>query len=114
MGDCKSFILYTEQREVVESLSDEQAGKLFKGIYRYIEGEDVEFDGILKIAFIPIKQNLDRNKEKWNEVKEKRKQAGKLGAEKRWNDDKKKEITRQHKMEVNNRKVIGLNSLYDN
>ena len=85
MADCKSFILYTEQQEVINNLTDEQAGQLFKGIFQYVETGNVEFDGILKIAFIPIKQNLDRNIEKWNEVKEKRKIAGKMGAEKRWN-----------------------------
>lgn len=86
MADYKSFILYAEQREVVDSLTDEQAGQLFKGIFKYVNGEDVEFEGILKVAFIPIKQNLDRNIEKWNEVKEKRSKAGKIGAEKRWNN----------------------------
>lgn len=93
MADYKSFILYTEQKEVIDSLTDEQAGQLFKGIFKYVNGEDVEFDGMLKVAFIPIKQNLDRNIEKWNEVKEKRKKAGKIGAEKRWNNVTNTEIT---------------------
>ena len=86
MADYKSFILYAEQKEVIDSLTDEQAGQLFKGIFNYVNGEDVEFDGMLKVAFIPIKQQIDRNKEKWNDVKEKRSKAGKIGAEKRWNN----------------------------
>ena len=32
-----SFILYTEQKEVIDKLSDEQAGKLIKAIYKYVE-----------------------------------------------------------------------------
>ena len=28
-----SFVLYTDQKETVEQLSDEEAGKLFKAIY---------------------------------------------------------------------------------
>lgn len=76
-----SFILYTEQREVFNSLTDEEAGKLIKEIFNYIETRQENLTGMLKIAFIPIRQNLDRNTEKWEEIKNKRSEAGKLGAE---------------------------------
>lgn len=77
-----SFILYTEQRAVIEKLSDEQAGKLIKAIYEYVETEQMpELDAMLDIVIIPFRQSLDRNKEKWEDVKEKRREAGKLGAE---------------------------------
>ena len=60
-----SFILYTEQKEVIDKLSDEQAGKLIKAIYKYVETEKMpELDKLLDIVIIPFKQNLDRNKEK--------------------------------------------------
>lgn len=77
-----SFILYTEQKEIFENLSDEDAGKLIKQIFKYIEtGQEPEINGMLKIAFIPIRQNLDRNNDKWEDIKQKRSEAGKLGAE---------------------------------
>lgn len=85
-----SFILYTEQKEIFESLSDEDAGKLIKQIFKYIEtGQEPEIKGMLKIAFIPIRQNLDRNNDKWEDIKQKRSEAGKVGADKRWNKKEK-------------------------
>lgn len=77
-----SFILYTEQKEIIDKLTDEQAGKLIKAIYQYVkDGIIPELDMLLEIAFIPIKQNLERNSEKWENIKQKRSEAGKIGAE---------------------------------
>lgn len=59
-----SFILYTEQKEIIDKLSDEQAGKLIKAIYEYAEkGEMPKLDSLLDIIIIPFKQALDRNNE---------------------------------------------------
>ena len=75
-----SFILYTEQREVINKLSDEQAGRLIKAIYEYVETEKMpELDSLLDIVIIPFKQNLDRNKEKYNKISEIRAKAGAKG-----------------------------------
>jgi DnaD/phage-associated family protein len=77
-----SFILYTEQKEVVDKLTDEQAGKLFKAIYEYAETEQMpQLDSLLDIVIIPFKQSMDRNTEKWEEIKKKRSEAGRMGAE---------------------------------
>lgn len=77
-----TFILYTEQKEVIDKLSNEQAGKLIKAIYEYVEtGEMPNLDNVLDLVIIPFKQNLDRNADKYEETKKKRSEAGKLGAE---------------------------------
>ena len=77
-----SFILYTEQKEVIDKLSDEQAGKLIKAIYEYVETDKLpKLDAILDIVIIPFKQNIDRNTDKWEKIKQKRSEAGKIGAE---------------------------------
>ena len=77
-----SFVLYTEQKEVVDKLTDEQAGKIFKAIYEYVQTDKMpELDSLLDIIIIPFKQSLDRNTEKWEEIKKKRSEAGKKGAE---------------------------------
>lgn len=77
-----SFILYTEQKEVIDKLTDEQAGKLIKAIYEYAETEKMpKLDTLLEIVIIPFKQNIDRNTNKWEEIKKKRSEAGKIGAE---------------------------------
>ena len=103
-----SFILYTEQKEIFESLSDEQAGKLIKQIFDYINtGKEPEVEGMLKVAFIPIRQILDRNNNKWENTKKKRSEAGRRGANNRWNNknDIKTANTKTAKNEIANAKV---------
>lgn len=83
--DKKSFIFYTNYIETFEALSDEQAGQLIKAILNYASTQKVqELDGLIKIAFIPIKQNIDRDMQKWKEQKKKRSEAGKKGMAARW------------------------------
>ena len=76
-----SFILYQEQKGIFDMLTDEEAGKLIKAIFEYENtGQLLELDKSLKIAFIPIKSTLDRNKEKYEKVVERNKK----NIEKRW------------------------------
>lgn len=75
--DKKSFILYHDQKEVIDELSDEQAGKLFKAIYEYNVNKKIILKGALKLVFIPFKTTFDRNENKWENTKEKRSEAGK-------------------------------------
>jgi len=84
----ESFILYTEQQELFKELSDEQAGELIKGIFKYVKtGELPSFSGISKMAFIPIRQMLDRNLIKYEEKREKLRQNGKKGGRPSINND---------------------------
>ena len=78
----ESFILYQEQKEIFEALTDEQAGRLIKAIFDYAspDNEDVTVENDLKLAFIPIRQQLDRNAKKYSEVIEKRRIAGAKGS----------------------------------
>ena len=87
----KTFILYSDQKEIIDKLSDEQAGMLIKAIYQYVtDGTIPKLDALIEIVFIPFKQALDRNNESWENIKSKRSIAGKIGAEKRWGKDSKK------------------------
>ena len=81
----KGFILYADQKELFTQLSDELAGKLIKHIFRYVNDEDpITDDVIINIAFTPIKQHLKRDLDKFNETKERRSKAGKIGMANRW------------------------------
>ena len=81
----KGFILYADQKELFTQLSDELAGKLIKHIFRYVNDENpVSEDVIINIAFTPIKQHLKRDLDKFNETKERRSKAGKIGMANRW------------------------------
>lgn len=80
----KSFVLYTDQREVFEELSDEDAGKLIKHIFAYVNDEDpITDDKLLKVAFLPIKTQLKRDLKTWENKQEQRKDAAKKSVESR-------------------------------
>lgn len=80
-----SFVLFTEINDIVELLTNEQKGLLFQAILDYQMGKEPNLeDPIVKIAFTSIKQDLDRNNEKWNEARARRSEAGKKGMANRW------------------------------
>ena len=75
------FVLYCDIIHTAEKLTDEQAGKLFKHILRYVNDENPECDFVTEIAFEPIKQTLKRDLVKY----ENKRAQNKANAEKRWN-----------------------------
>lgn len=80
----KSFILYADLIHTAEELTDEEAGKLFKHILRYVNDKNPDApDRITKIAFEPVKQQLKRDLQKYESIKSKRSLAGKASAETR-------------------------------
>jgi hypothetical protein len=80
MEGKKSFVLYTDQREVFDELSDEDAGRLIKHIFSYVNDENPSTDDILiKVAFLPIKTQLKRDLKMWDEKKQQRAEAGRKG-----------------------------------
>lgn len=73
----KSFILYHDQKEIIDELDNEQAGKLFKAIYEYNVNKKNTLDGVLKLVFISFKKTFDRDEQKWEDITSKRSEAGK-------------------------------------
>lgn len=93
-----SFILYLEQKQIFEMLTDEEAGQLIKAIFEYEDtGQTVTLDRSLQIAFLPIKNVLDRNKEKYEKVVERNRK----NIEKRWNKEDTKNTTGKNGMPKN-------------
>jgi len=85
--DKKSFILYSDIIHTVEKLTDSDAGQLLKHLLRYVNDQSPITDNTLvEIAFEPIKQQLKRDLVKFEDVKVKRSEAGKAGANKRWQE----------------------------
>jgi hypothetical protein len=85
-----SFILYLEQKQIFEMLTNEEAGQLIKAIFEYEDtGQIVRLDRSLQIAFLPIKSALDRNKEKYENVVKRNKR----NIEKRWKKENTKNTT---------------------
>ena len=80
----ESFILYTQINEILKEMTDEQKGQLFQAIVDYeITDEVPELPTLVKIAFIPIKQGLDANNKKYDDIRQARSDAGKRSAERR-------------------------------
>jgi len=80
----KSFIVYSEWRDTFEQLSNEQAGKLIKHIFSYVNDKDPKTtDIIINLAFTPIKQTLKRDLKKWERQHKQRVNAGRKSAENR-------------------------------
>jgi hypothetical protein len=77
----KSFLLYCDLIHTIEQLTDEQAGDLFKHILRYVNDQDPEAESVItKIAFEPIKQQLKRDLQKYEQIRER----NSANARKRW------------------------------
>ena len=73
MAEKNSFVVYTDIAETLEELEDAQVAALFRGMVKYQQtGEDPKFRGTLKYVFIPIRQQMDRDNEKWSKTKEAR------------------------------------------
>lgn len=78
----KGFIVYGDIEAIVKEMNKEQIADLFVAMLDYFNHEeDPCFTGEMKFAWIPIKQQMDRDREKY-ETKCKRLQAN---ASKRWN-----------------------------
>jgi len=58
-----SSVLYYRHGKIVGLLSDREVGQLVRTIFAYIQrAETPDFDGILMMAFIAIKGDLDRDR----------------------------------------------------
>lgn len=75
----KSFILYSDSLDVLDHLTDEQAGVLFKAIKSYNNSDEITLDSLLNIAFIPIRNHLDRDNEKYENICERNRANGLKG-----------------------------------
>lgn len=82
MREKNSFVLYTNYKEQLKYLSYEEVGKLMMAVFEYEETEKMPttLEGMACMAFLFIKQRLDEDNNKYKEVVEKRKRAGKQGA----------------------------------
>lgn len=79
MTNKKSFVLYNDQIELCDALTDQQAGKLLKAFFNYQNNKDVNLNKTLQLIFIPFKTTFDRDSKKYGEEVEKRRKAGKIG-----------------------------------
>jgi hypothetical protein len=76
----KSFILYSDLLHTIDLMPDENAGKLFKHILKYVNDLNPEAEDLItKLSFEPIKQQLKRDLIKWEDKSVNRSESGRLG-----------------------------------
>lgn len=75
----KGFILYNSFYEPIKALKNEQLGKLLRAIFNYTINGEITQDNDILIAFMFIKNQIDIDTNKWEEERQKRKEAGRLG-----------------------------------
>ena len=113
MAKKDSFILYTEQKAVIDKLSDEQAGRLIKAIYEYVStGEMPKLDSVLDLVITPFKTILDKDKENYEKVCKLRAEAGSKGGKQKLANASKSKQKKQ--MQTKGSKCDDNDNEYDN
>ena len=83
----KTFLSYYDQSQIYDGLSDEQAGKLIKHIYKNLSSSPPGNDLLVKYAYEIIKKKIDADYDKWIEKCAKNKEIAKKGWAKRHMQD---------------------------
>ena len=73
MATKKGFLLLNNQIEIIETLTDEQAGQLLKAFYDYNLGKEIKLNGLMLTVFSNFKIVFDENEQKYQETCEKNK-----------------------------------------
>jgi hypothetical protein len=79
----ESFVFYSDFFETLFALPDSECVKVLRAIREYMHGGDYPLEGAAGVAFIPIRQTMDRDNEKFEKVCEQRSIAGKRSSEMR-------------------------------
>jgi hypothetical protein len=75
----KSFLLHVDSLDILDELTDEECGLLFKAIRAHQLGDDIELSGLVRVAFSPFRNQFTRDDEKYSLTCERRAQAGSKG-----------------------------------
>jgi uncharacterized phage protein (TIGR02220 family) len=76
MSKRKSFLLHIDSLDILDDLTNEQVGELFRAIKAYQHGETLELSPIVKVAFSPFKNQFIRDSEKYEKTCKARAAAG--------------------------------------
>ena len=76
----KSFLIYIDSLDVLDDLTIEQTGELFKAIRDYQIEKEIELSGLMKAIFTPFRNQFERDNEKYLQKSEKNRE----NAHKRW------------------------------
>lgn len=81
----RSVILFSEWKKPLRALSLEQKGLILDALLDFPDGRRPDFeDPLLAMAWEFMEGGLEANAKKWDKIRERRSDAGRKGAEKRW------------------------------
>jgi len=75
----KSFIVHKDSLSVLDDLTDEQCGQLFRAIKAYQLNEPIDLPSIVKVAFSPFRSQFIRDNDKYQNIVERNKNNGAKG-----------------------------------
>jgi hypothetical protein len=75
----KSFVLHVDSLDVLDELTNEQAGMLLKAMRDYHNEDETPLDALTKIVFCPFKNQFNRDSLKYQTTCERRANAGSIG-----------------------------------
>ena len=97
----KSFIMYSNYRKFLSMLSDAEIANLMRAIFCFVEDEEIpELDSKTDICFAVITDQIERDREKYQKVCERRAYAGRLGGKQKHENRLKKEAVKEGEKEV--------------
>ena len=79
MNRKKSFLIHIDSLDILDDLTNEQCGELFKAIKSHHTDQEINLSTIVNIAFSPFKNQFIRDQEKYLKTCEARAQAGSIG-----------------------------------
>ena len=101
----KGFLLLNNQIEIIEDLSDEQAGQLLKAFYDYNNGNEVKLKGLMNSIFKQFKVIFDENEQRYQEKCEKNKK----NIEEYWKKVKEEKNTSEYERKRMNTMATNIN-----
>ena len=97
----KSFIMYSNYRKFLSMLSDSEIANLMRAIFCFVEDEEIpELDSKTDICFAVITDQIERDREKYQKVCERRANAGRLGGKQKHENRLKREAVKEEEKEV--------------
>lgn len=109
--NVKTFILFDNQKEYVDLMSDEQAGKLVKALYAKNRGEEVTFtDPLVQMAFMMFWQAIENGRARREQLRENGSKGGRPKTKQNQNETKNnQDITKEEPNEKQSDTDLDLN-----
>ena len=74
-----NFLMYTDDIELLEAMTSDQVKSLMLSLLRYKAGEEEDVEPSLKLAYIMLRQRMDREEEAYQKKCEELKSNGRKG-----------------------------------